>query len=485
MSQRTPQQVSISPVASRTSGRDRTGIVARLGRFIVPGGLTLALLAGCGSSGSGVKEDRQFANGAKTAAVEEPTSTVADVTPTASSGSVSENVATNPFSTRGAPQHAWIWDGDVLTVIGVSGAAPTMLQLRPPLEVGAVIHAIAASPTGDRIAVLAGDAAGSAASLRVAVYDSDGLPITGAVNVTASNATPAVSPRADATAQATPTATPVASTMSWSPAGDALVVGVAGTSIVVVGIDGSTLSPREAIAVPDAAGTVSEAWMSPRGDSLLLLLKDPSGNRAIATISLRGADRRPHVIWPGTDERKTKSVRDAAWMPAGTGIVFTIERGSAVGSGNLFEISLTNLEPRVLATAGRAGPSARVGTFAVSSDGKSIAYTLETPDGDGWSFHSLWVRSIKTGSSQEVSSANGATVSQVTWTSSGLLWRQAEADGSRAELMLARTDGLTTTIASWDGTRWQAVTSPATGGVASPAASPKPSTATPESTPAS
>ncbi|MGB3329164.1 MAG: hypothetical protein WBA46_09440, partial [Thermomicrobiales bacterium] len=318
-------------------------------------------------------------------------------------------------------------------------------------------------------------------------------------------ATPVASPGSAASPVATP-ATPVTtevgdgtgarllsppSTLTWSPSGDHLVATVAGNAVVILTVADTTLTSMDVLAIPDAAGTVVGAWMSPRQDRVLLVLDAGSGGNAIATISLTGNDRRPHVVWPGTDERRTKSVRQVAWMPDGTGLVFTAVQKGTTGSGNLYEVPLSTLEPRVLATPGRAGPSARVGTFAISPDGKSIAYTLETPNGSDWTFHSLWVRSVRGGSALEVSSANGSTVSTPVWTSEGLVWEQSPADGAQADLVVAREDGSSAVIASRDESGWHRagaqgatpVASPGASPVASPIASPSAVGATPLATP--
>ncbi|MGC4190366.1 MAG: hypothetical protein QM589_03920 [Thermomicrobiales bacterium] len=487
-------------------------IVARAAFFVVPAGMSLLLLAGCGSSGSNVPDDRQFASSAKTAPAAETTPTVTAAPPTAQAATSGQPAqASNPFSTRGAPSDAFVWDGQSLTIIGLSGEEPVLTRIVPELVAGEIIRDAVSAPSGDRFAVLTSDAVWSPSSLKVSLYARDGRPVASPLGVASTPATPVASPVGVASPVATP-ASPEASGMgdgtgarlvalpsslTWAPSGDRLVVNVAGSSVAVLGVDDSGLAAGATIAIPPEAGTMAGAWLSPRGDSLLLVLTDARGSRAIATVSLAGTDRRPHVVWPGTDERRTKSIREAAWLPDGTGIVFTTDQGGATGSGNLYEVRLTNLEPRVLATAGRAGPSARVGMFAMSPDGKSIAYTLETPDGDGWSFHSLWVRSIRDGSSVEVSTANGAEVSQPVWTSRGLLWEQSSADGSHAELVLATSDGTSRTIAMWNGERWaiagvpaaspqaSPAASPATSPQASPAASPARSpVATPEASPA-
>ena len=513
VSLRIPAQSRCRRSASPVASPGRTRIVARFASCLAPAGLCLLLLAGCGSSGSDVPEDRQFASNARTVSAEDPTATVAASAPTGPSGadgSAPSAQPANPLSTRGAPADAVTWDGASLTVIALSGGAPTLVPIPLALTDGETVRDVASSPSGDRFAVLTSDALRTPASLRVALYGRDGARIAGPVALAAA-ATPVASPVAGATPVATPDPASAGdgtgarlvsppSTLTWSPAGDALIVNEAGVAVAILDLSGDELTAGETIAIPSSAGTVAGAWMSPRGDRLLLTLDDASGRRAIATIALGGADRRPQVVWPGTDERARKSVREAAWLPDGTGIVFTTEQGAESGAGNLYAVSLTDLEPRVLATSGRGGPSARVGTFAVSPDGKSIAYTLETPDGDGWSFHSLWARSLRDGASVEMSAANGAVVSQPVWTRAGLLWEQADPDGAHGELMLARPDGTAGPIAIRDGTRWvlagpapaspaaSPVGTPAASPVASPAASPVASPvstqATPEGSPA-
>ncbi|MGN6483446.1 MAG: hypothetical protein ACTHMX_03505 [Thermomicrobiales bacterium] len=501
MSQRPTTPSSCTRSARSGRARGETRIVARIASVMVPAMLSLLVLVGCGSSSSSdVPEDRQFASSAKTASAGEPTATVpaAPTAPAAGGDAGSGNQPANPFSTRGAPNDAFTWDGAALTIVELSGTSPALVQVPLTLPSGAVVRDVASSPSGDRFAVLTSDAQQDPASLQVTRYGRDGSRIAGPLAYATTGATPAASPHADATPAASPEPAGdgtgarlvfPSSTLSWAPSGDHLVVNAGGSAIGLIQVAGDALEAGTSIPVPASSGTVAGAWMSPRGDSLLLIVADASGSRAIATVSLSGSDRQPQIAWPGTDERSRKSVREAEWLPDGTGILFTTDQGAATGSGNLSVLSLTSLEPRVLATAGRAGPSARVGTFAVSPDGKSIAYTLETPDGDGWSFHSLWVRSIRDGSSVEISSANGAVVSQPIWTRSGLLWEQSAPDGSGGELVLARSDGTSATVATWDGQQWvlaaRTAASPAASPVASPATSPGASHSTPEATPPS
>lgn len=504
MSQRIPAQQKSTLSAESLLRRSPRRIVARAASVIAPLGLSLVLLAGCGSSSSNVPDDRQFASGAKTASVEHTTPTLPSNAPTEAAGGTDNTgqtgnqQATNPLSTRGAPDDAFTWNETSVTVFSVSADAPSITTIAVELAPGEVVRDVTSSPSGDRLAVLTSDALWSPESLRLAIYGRDGAVIGLPVAPSSIEATPVSSP------SASPIATPAGasdgdgtgarllalpSTLAWSPSGDQIVANVAGRSVVVLDVSDSGPTVREAIAIPTSVGSVAGAWMSPRQDNVLLVLDDGAHGRAIATIALEGSDRRAHVVWPGTDERTTKSVRDVAWMPDGTGLVFTTESRSASGSGNLSMVTLSTLEPKVLATSGRAGPSARIGTFAISPDGKAIAYSLETPSGDGWIFHSLWVRSIRDGSSLEISSANGAVVSAPVWTSEGLVWEQSQPDGTRSELVLAREDGTSVVIANREDTGWVVAGTPeaspqASPPVASPVASPAVASATPGASPA-
>jgi len=455
----------------------------------------LLLLAGCGSGGSQVPEDRQFASSAKTAPPGTITPTAPPTEPasrpSSSSGGASGHEAATPFSTRGAPNHAYILNDSTLTIVDVSTGEPVLTDVELAITPGEVVRDIAASPSGDRAAVLVSDARGTASSLRVTLYAKDGRQIAGPVGIAIPDATPVASP-ASPEARATPAASPAtagdgtgarlvspSSALSWAPSGDRLVVTVAGRSVSILPIESRGIGAGQAIDIPTASGSVAGAWLSPRGDQLLLVLVDANGNRAIATRSLAGSDQRPHVLWPGTDERRTRSVRQAAWLPDGSGIVFTSTQQGASVPGTLSLLPLDTLRPRALATSGRAGPSARVGTFSISPDGKSVAYALETPADDGWSFHSLWVRSLRDGSSQEISSANGEVVDQPAWTSQGVLWTQENPDGTGAQMQFAGRDGVSVVIATWRGHTWESSTPP----VASPIASPLATPATPGASP--
>ncbi|MGB3329404.1 MAG: hypothetical protein WBA46_10650, partial [Thermomicrobiales bacterium] len=118
--------------------------------LIVPMGLVLALLAGCGSSGSSnVQDDRQFASNAKTAPAEETTPTATAAAPTASSGPSSGSTQTvNPLATRGAPSEAFTWDDSTITIFLMTGTSPSLVTIEGAGADGALIRDVAASPSG-------------------------------------------------------------------------------------------------------------------------------------------------------------------------------------------------------------------------------------------------------------------------------------------------------------------------------------------------
>jgi hypothetical protein len=435
--------------------------------FLVASLLLTACGSNSGGNGGAVKEDRQFASNATSSKPNKPT-VLPTETNAAKIAQAPTASAASSLKVRGAPSISYIFTDNRILAFesGTPGAAPIAIQI----PAGERLLDYDASPDGDRVAVAtASDVVQSNGSYETSltIWSHDGkqvgeprmlFPITEQV------ASPV-----DQSATATVTIPPAPLvSLAWSDQGDQILVSSAEGMVVTVPVSGNP----QPITINRFAGQILSASWSPRGGTLLLVVRDVKTHGSIALVSPKDHSGTLETIWPRSDEAHLKSVESAQWMPDGSGIMFTqseLHDGAPV-EAQLFELSLVGKEPVVIATPGRAGPSAAISFFVVSPDGKSVAYTISRPTGDGWSFNSLWVRSIRGEGLYSVPVPSSVrAVSDLRWSSAGLIWQQSSVDGTGApfnEVVLAGQDGATGILATSGGS-----------------ASPSPDAATPMASP--
>ncbi|MGI8405607.1 MAG: hypothetical protein ACR2OE_12750 [Thermomicrobiales bacterium] len=426
------------------------------------------VLTACGGNSSGVKEDRQFASNATSGKHEEPT-----MTPTATTISSQATTAVSTASpgillkTRGAPSTSYVFLNNKIIALSPGSHSATPIAIEIPK--GQRLLGYDSSPSGDRVALVTAPkspAADGSSPTTLFIYGRDGKQF---------GSSRALFVLAKVVATPVPGAIPAMQvSVSWSAQGDQILVSSPAGQVVTVPVEGDP----QPIAIAGIKGTVLHASWSPRGGSVLLVIRDEKQHGSIALVTLKAFKGKIQTIWPRSDEAHLKSVEAAEWLPDGSGVMFTqseIQDGAPV-EAQLFELLLIGKGPVVIATAGRAGPSAAISAFAISPDGKSVAYTIVRPNGNGWTFHSMWVRSIREGTIYPVpvlSSAFG--VSDLKWSRAGIVWKQDGRDvqdHTVTDVMLAGHDGSITVLAT---TRMSLATP-------SPGASPLP--ASPGATPA-
>lgn len=383
---------------------------------------SLVILSAC-SAGED-DEGHQFANDPKatkpasqsteppTPEVDEPVSTM-ESTPSAAELLV----------VRGAPKYTYVVVDGRLGSYEVESETFTPLELPQDTEP----MGFASSPTGDRVSVLGW----SDQTYSVQFFTADGKPISepaefGLASATTGVGTPEASPVS--TPVASPMATPTSSrsraqlTISWVPQGDAVVV--AGPGVLNrISIDGSVMPISRA----GTTGMVVFGLWSPMDSQVALLTQQMDGHQNVFMLDSGSAEANelePLQLEPG------QSLSNLQWLPNGLGVVFVIGDNSPDGlmNGQLYVYKFKEAVPTLLATSGQGGPAGTISHAVVSPDGSSITYAVMVHDQHEWHLHSLWVKPIAGGNSQQIHLDSNASITQITWTAEGLMVQQSNGD---------------------------------------------------------
>lgn len=364
---------------------------------------------------------------------------------------------------RGAPSRVYFLSGSELWTIDAEGTAPDRVYRAAP---GETIASVAASPDGDRAALLTtGDDPNDPAG--VVVVDADARVVV---------------PRRPIPRGQTGTDGSAVGTLDWSPQGDRLLVSAASAGLIALpagGGDAEVVVPVSASIAPGYA-----AW-SPTGEEIAFLA--PAGAEQPTDLFLVRTDPAPST--PGALEEAAlpgQGVGDVAWTPDGRHVLFTlgVASGGAVGAADLWRIATDGSGRRVVVSAGSAVPVGRIGRVAPAPDGEAVAYTVSVPGEEGQRFHSLWVKPLGAGGGPAVQLGvpAGESVVELWWTEAGVVFRTetdpgvAEgAAGNDVKLYRASAEGTPMLMFEKDG------------GPASPEAAPaaSPRSATPAGAPSS
>ncbi|MBA3414736.1 MAG: PD40 domain-containing protein [Chloroflexia bacterium] len=358
--------------------------------------------------------------------------------------------APRPFAelvvARGAPDRIYFGAGAELWTVAASGSEPG--RVFAP-DSGESIVGVSPSPSGDQVAVLVASADGGSSVLVIApdgalIEVFDRIPPPPAA-VVAPAASPAATPVPDATefAAATPVlaaspviepaqptmsagATPLAGTsaprsIDWSPQGDQLLVGFEPGGLVALSLGGAG-EVRPVLPVTEARSPWGAAW-SPTGEQVAFVADGERGDRQV--LYLAGAepmDGGPRALVAVPSER---AIFAFSWLPDGRSLLFTEGDPSPARTTNadLWQIDLDGEGRRLVASAGSAAPVADIDLFAPSPDGRAVAYTVVVPGDLDAAFHSLWVRDLAAGRAYLVQVSPGGDVSDLWWTSAGLVYR--------------------------------------------------------------
>jgi len=375
------------PASGRGAGR-------RMGAVVAVAGVCLALV-GCADE----EANYQFATDKRTTTAASPTPTALSVPVT----SVRLPAAT-PLSLaemlrpRGAPSRAYfLRDGALWSVSVDDGSSRQVFAPGAGQRIAAFDH----SPNGERVAVGLVSGPGDKRVVDLVIVDDSGAPqrtiadLTGALKVAAS----------------------APSSVSWSPQGSPILIGLEDGGIISVPVEGGTPS---LLLAPSTDHQPEGATWSPTGEEFAFLDRTRSGAHAeLFQASVAATPVAPRPVESGADGG---SIGQFAWMPNGQRLLFT-ETGGPLGgkSADLWEIAPDGTGRRLVAPAGIAAPIAQITRFAVSSDGKSVAYAIDVPSGATMMFDSLWIKDMESGKSVPVPVPSGITVRQMSWTANGLV----------------------------------------------------------------
>lgn len=448
-----------SSFATKYSHRSLLSRLATVFSLLCAGSL---LLVACGETGNN-EEDRRFANdpsedGRPTEVVRE--TAVPETTPTVKALPSPETL----LRSRGAPSIVYAILNGAIQSIQLSDSGTTASTILPPD--GERFVAIDSSPNGDRVASVttSTESAAQIAVVNLTVFDSAGTELETWTDILAANGAPSTPASANSGVEN------IDLMVDWGAQGNRIVVATSDGRMVSATLGGDAT----AIATPPGVTEVRDVEWSPRGDRLAVL---GVGDDNVARIGLVDpAATAPEFlpVAPIDEDGEQEHVRSFSWLPDGSGLVFlsgTGDDGTTVG-GQLFSLDLETMSQRLVATAGRGGPSATIIDFSVSPDGKAVAYTIVLPDGGDLRFNSLWVRSLRDQRALAMPVGNVIEVNALWWVDNGLLWGQAASrgDGIQESFIRLSPGGDPTAILAIDvGTR-------ASASNGTPAATPLPAT---------
>lgn len=427
MVERSPDVMSFSGTEPSATNRSRS---SRARSLFLAMCLVGAVLSGCSSpdSDAETEEDRRFANDPTRPS--QPTETV---TPASTAVRASPMADLGPadtlFKARGAPSTVYATLRDEIVVLRVNAARGSPLRIPPPP--GQTFARLTSSPSGDRVAALlvpAAEAAGDGpVSGTLAIYDATGVQVAvwhDIIDLGRQRATPV--PGGDGALEDSPIQ------IEWASQGDQILISSGRGDLVTVPLDGMP-TPIE---LPAGIRVIEDAHWSPRGNQIAILAKGGDGPAGVQLFT-PNADppELRQVIPPNEGTIGFPTIEQFAWLPDGSGIAYIMadERTGSPVDGQLFVFDLASGRHRLIATPGQGGPSASIVNFALSPDGKAVAYQIQTSDQGQWTFHSLWMRSLTDARAVRMPVADVIEVNALWWTSQGLLWGQAlETEGSGA-----------------------------------------------------
>jgi dipeptidyl aminopeptidase/acylaminoacyl peptidase len=273
------------------------------------------------------------------------------------------------------------------------------------------IWAFSSSPTGDRVALLVSPTGRSDGGLDLVVVAGDGSVVARLKGIDklagSSNAASIDRPNG-------------AGSLSWSPDSSRFLVGLPAGGILSVPIDGK---PKLLVGPARVKAPGAASW-SPKGDAIAFL--DPASRGKAAGLYVAPTGTTPldpvPIVSPAADGRRT--ISDAVWLPNGEGLLYTVAAvsGDSALGGDLFAVSVAGGAPRLVAGAARVAPVSAITDFAVSPDGRAVAYVITSPGETGIAEQTLWLQPIDGWDVRQLPVPSGETVDALGWTNDGLLW---------------------------------------------------------------
>lgn len=417
----------------------------RLSRWLLPPLLCVVLIA-CSEE----DPNRRFAN--EPLPTEDPaaTSTASggvQVTFTPTVSSASPVPVTQILTAPGNTSIIVLRSGNDLVAFGPPWTEPRTIWSGS----GDELLAYATTPTGNLLAVLVAPDE-SSDRIDLIMLNGDGREIRRVENL------------ASVIASAPPLDSPAGTySLSWSPDGTQVMVGLATGGILVVPQTGD---PRVMVGPARAAAPGQVTW-SPSGNAIAYIspaAPKTSGGLYVASTGALPLDPVP-VVPPSSGGRSTISRFD--WSPDGTTLYYTnaSTTGDPTFGGDLFRVPAAGGTATLVATASRVGPVSAITDFAVSPDGSGVAYVVTMRVDESTPIDSLWLQPIGQTETANLPVGQGERISSLTWTSDGLIWSTIPA-GDTEKITLYRAKANETPGIVYGG--------PLATPVASPVASPPP-----------
>ncbi|HEV2066468.1 MAG TPA: hypothetical protein VGR08_06515 [Thermomicrobiales bacterium] len=402
---------------TRSEGRSR---ISRLTTMLSLLCVALGMLAGCGET-AGNEEDRRFANDPSgdmrpTGEVQETRVPLA--TPTVQPLPSPETL----LRARGAPATVYALVNGSIQSVNATGTGTSTRTIAPPPDTRFI--AIDSSPSGNRVAAVTVPAtdASSRSSVDVHIFDSEGARLETWTGVLAPRDTPST-PDSGAVVQAG-----AAVMLDWGAQGDRLVVASAEGQLASITLGEGV----ESIETPAVVAAIGDVEWSPRGDRIAVLGTGEDGGTRIGLIDPTAPGPEFLVVAPIEETGEGEQIRGFTWLPDGSGFVFLGGNGEDAG-GQLFLVDLETMTQRLVATAGRGGPSATINSFSVSPDGKAVAYTIVVLDAGTPRFNSLWVRSLRDKRGLPMPVGDVVDVNALWWVDDGVVWSQTVQEGDAVQ----------------------------------------------------
>lgn len=424
--------------------------------------LLVTVLVACGGDDTPT-EERRFANDPLPTVDPSTVPTAAPTDVPAASATVAPP-AVSPEAllvARGAPKHVYFLDGSDLWMVAPDGTGARRLLAAGDQE----IRAFAVAPNGSRVAALLVQArtdGDDAEAVSVVVLDADGKETRRVEGLeAAAGGAPGIR----------------AESLDWSPQGDQLLATFTGGGLVALPPDGE---PWRIVPPARAPFPIWAEW-SPSGDAVAFLARseeDAPPRLYVAPFGTGAEAGEPIQVAPEAD-RPERGVGAFAWVPDGSGLLFTETGGRSPAGGDLYRVAPTGEERELVVSARAAAPVAGILEFAPSPDGRAVAFTVAVPGDAGPIFDSLWVQTLAGGRPAEVPIPPDQVASALRWTSRGLVWRstptgQEVTPDLPFALLRADSSGQTFEVFRDDpGKGATPETSPESSPVASPLASPE------------
>lgn len=188
--------------------------------------------------------------------------------------------------------------------------------------------------------------------------------------------------------------------------------------------DGSAPAIITEIRLPEEYRRVQRAEWSINSAALAILAEMPSGTGSLWMASVGGE----LYEVAGANIGGQRSINDITWLPGRGRIAFVEERTrtSAATGGSMFSIAPDGSGRELMVSAGNFAPSAELHNIHASPGGSYVAFTVNVPNANGVrSFDSAWIVNIDSGITSRIPVTSGFRVTDIWWTTEGVLWRAA------------------------------------------------------------